>query len=85
MGIGAGILIVAVGAVLSFAVKVTDTHGFNVHTVGIILMVAGVAGVVLDLLLFMPRRRRVPTVAQSAQPVAYDNNGTVAQRRDDVV
>ena len=85
MGVGAGILIVAVGAVLRFAVKVTNTHGFNVHTVGIILMVAGVAGVLLDLVLFMPRRRRTTTVAQPVTTQPAYRDGTVVQRRDDYV
>lgn len=58
MGIGAGIFLVAVGAILRFAVSVNG-HGFNLHTIGIILMVVGVLGILLDLLLFMPRRRAV--------------------------
>lgn len=56
MGIGAGIFLIAVGAILDFAVSVSG-HGFNIHTVGLILMIVGVLGVLLDLLLFMPRRR----------------------------
>lgn len=60
MGIGVGLLLVAVGAVLTFAVNVTTT-GFNVNTIGIILMIVGALGVVLDLVIFTPRRRRVAT------------------------
>jgi hypothetical protein len=61
MGIGAGIFLVAVGAILAFAVNVTAT-GFNIHTIGLILMVVGVAGIILDLVLFMPRRRQTTVV-----------------------
>jgi hypothetical protein len=69
MGIGAGIFLVAVGAILAFAVNVTAT-GFNIHTIGLILMVVGIAGIILDLVLFMPRRRQTTVVSnnQVAQP-----------------
>ena len=40
MGIGVSLLLIAVGAVLAFAVHVTG-HGFNIHTIGIILLVVG--------------------------------------------
>ena len=63
MGIGAGIFLVAVGAILAFAVNYTAS-GFNIHTVGIILMIAGVAGIILDVALFAPRRRSRTTVMQ---------------------
>jgi hypothetical protein len=64
MGIGAGIFLAAVGAILTFAVSVTAT-GFNIHTIGIILMIVGVAGILLDLVLFMPRRRRTAVVTDN--------------------
>lgn len=60
MGIGAGIFLIAAGAVMRFAVSVNG-HGFNIHTIGIILMIVGALGILLDLLLFMPRRRTVDT------------------------
>ena|SRR5215208_2435961 len=47
------------GAILAFAVDVT-TSGFNLNTVGVILMVAGALGLVLSLLFwssFSPYRR----------------------------
>lgn len=58
MGIGVGILLIAVGAILDFAITVNG-RGFNIHTVGLILMIAGVVGILLELVLFMPRRRGV--------------------------
>jgi beta-lactamase regulating signal transducer with metallopeptidase domain len=64
MGIGAGIFLAAVGAILTFAVSVTAT-GFNIHTIGIILMIVGIAGIILDLVLFMPRRRRTTVVTDN--------------------
>jgi hypothetical protein len=49
MGIGVSLLLIAVGAVMAFAVHVTG-HGFNVHTVGIILLVVGAIGILLSLI-----------------------------------
>jgi len=50
-GLVASIIAFAVGAVLDFAVTVgPDQHGFNIHTVGIILMIVGVVGALLSLL-----------------------------------
>ena len=43
MGIGASLVLFAIGAVLRFAVTV-NTTGFNVHTIGIILMIVGAVG-----------------------------------------
>jgi predicted membrane channel-forming protein YqfA (hemolysin III family) len=60
MSIGASIFLLVVGAILTFAVNVT-AEGFNINTVGIILMVAGVVGLLLSLLFwssFSPYRRR---------------------------
>jgi len=48
MGIGVSMILIAVGAVLAFAVHVT-TSGFNVHTVGYILLVVGIVGVLISL------------------------------------
>jgi hypothetical protein len=49
MGIGVGIFLIAVGAVLAFAIHVTNTSGIDLHTIGIILMVVGGLGVLLSL------------------------------------
>ncbi|MHB8506206.1 MAG: DUF6458 family protein [Acidimicrobiales bacterium] len=48
MGIGTSILLIAVGAVLDFAVSV-QTSGFDINTVGLILMIVGAVGLVLSL------------------------------------
>jgi hypothetical protein len=61
VGIGFSIFLFVVGAILTFAVDV-NTQGFDLHTVGVILMVAGVVGLLLSLLFwssFSPYRRRV--------------------------
>jgi hypothetical protein len=48
MGVGSSIVVFAVGAVLRFAVTVTTT-GFNLHTIGLILMIVGVFSFLVSL------------------------------------
>jgi protein-S-isoprenylcysteine O-methyltransferase Ste14 len=49
MGIGTSIFLIAVGAILRFAVSV-HASGFSIHTIGVILMVVGVIGLLISLL-----------------------------------
>jgi hypothetical protein len=51
VSIGTSIVLFAVGAVLRFAVSVTTT-GFNLHTIGLILMIVGAVGFFVSLLLW---------------------------------
>lgn len=46
MGLGVSIFLIALGAILRFAATVS---GVSVHTVGVILMIVGVVGLVLSL------------------------------------
>jgi uncharacterized membrane protein len=62
MGIGVSILLMAAGAIMTFAVEVENPDGFNLNTVGIILMIAGAIGLVATLLVFGPRSRRETVV-----------------------
>lgn len=48
MGIGMAIFLIAVGAILRYAVTVTIS-GVELQTVGLILMIAGVIGLVISL------------------------------------
>jgi hypothetical protein len=57
MRIGTGIIVAAIGAILAFAVRDTIS-GIDLRMIGIILMVAGVLGVLLEVILFAPRRRQ---------------------------
>lgn len=54
MTIGAGLILIAVGAILRFGISTVSTHGFGVHTIGDILMIIGAIGVVLWLLVWAP-------------------------------
>ena len=49
MGIGTSIFLFAIGAILRFAVDV-QTNGFNIHTIGVILMIVGIIGALLSLM-----------------------------------
>ena len=80
MGIGVGILLMAVGAILTFAVHVT-TSGFNIHTVGVILMIAGALGLVVTLTIFAPRRRATTVQERTVSPNPLVAGGAVTQER----
>lgn len=63
MSTGTCIALIAVGAILRYAVTTNQTHGINVHVVGLIVLLAGVLGLLLSLLAWSPlnpnRRRAV--------------------------
>jgi uncharacterized membrane protein HdeD (DUF308 family) len=60
MTIGTSLFLIAVGAILKWAVTV-DVEGFNLHTAGVVLMVVGALGLILGLvLLFRGRSPDVP-------------------------
>lgn len=67
MGIGSSIFLLAVGAILAFAVDAT-VAGLDIHLIGWVLMAAGVLGLVLTMFLLSPRRRR--TVTEQVVPGA---------------
>jgi membrane protein implicated in regulation of membrane protease activity len=66
MTIGTSIFLIALGAILAFAVNAT-VAGFSIQTAGVILMVAGVVGLVIGLFLLSSRR------AQPAERTAYED------------
>ena len=74
MGRGVGILLIAVGAILAFAVNVdTSGTGVNLHTVGLILLVVGVLGTALSMFFWSSwggfgRRRTTVAQAQRRRP-----------------
>ena len=49
MGFGVSFFLLAVGAILTFAVHVSNSHGFDINTIGVILMVVGALGLVCAL------------------------------------
>jgi hypothetical protein len=76
-GMVASIIAFAVGAVLDFALTVSpNQHGFNVHTVGIILMIVGAVGAVLSII------GLVSTNFRRHRTVIDDGRGNVVRRDD---
>jgi Domain of unknown function (DUF6458) len=71
MTIGGSIFLIALGAILRYAVDVT-VSGIEIQTIGLILMIAGVVGLVIGLFLLTQARNR---------PVAYDDRPVVDDRR----
>jgi uncharacterized protein DUF6458 len=70
MTIGGSIFLIALGAILRYAVDVT-VSGIEIQTIGLILMIAGVVGLVIGLFLLTQMRR---------DPVVYDDRRVVDDR-----
>ncbi len=67
MRIGAGLVLIAVGAILRFGISTVSTHGIAIHTIGDILMLVGVLGVVLWMVVWAPwSRGRRPAYREEA-------------------
>jgi hypothetical protein len=77
MTIAAAIFLIAVGAILKFATNL-HVQGVSIDTVGLILMIAGAAGLVLSFLqeAMWTRRREVPPAPGAPAP------GAVEERRE---
>ncbi|GAA4939753.1 DUF6458 family protein [Actinoplanes utahensis] len=84
MGIGASIFLIALGAILAFAVE-ADISGLDISVIGWILMLAGLAGLIITLAFWSRSRRTVVTRTQQP-PVAGATYATEYRevRRDDV-
>jgi len=52
MTIGTSLFVIAVGAILKYAVTREKIEGINLDTAGVILMIVGVVGLVLGLFLY---------------------------------
>jgi Flp pilus assembly protein protease CpaA len=59
MTLGTGLFLIAVGAILRFAVT-AEVAGVDIQTVGTILMVIGAIGFAIGLWIFISARRGVP-------------------------
>jgi hypothetical protein len=79
LGIGTSIFLIAVGAILRYAVT-TNVEGVNLDTVGLILLIVGVVGLALSLFwmaVWADRRRGV-----AATDGAVVRERDVVERRD---
>lgn len=66
MGIGTSLFLIAVGAILYFAVN-ASISGLSIATVGIILMVVGVLGLLISLFMLSSARRDDRTVVRDRE------------------
>src|SRR4051794_6661946 len=72
MGLGTSLFLITAGAVLKFAVHTTNTHGFDINTVGTILMIVGIVGFLASLIFWNSwggwggARRRTTTYVDDA-------------------
>jgi hypothetical protein len=66
MTIGTSIFLIAVGAVLKFAVT-ASVAGISIQTAGLILMLVGLLGLVIGLFMMASQRRR------DTRDVAYED------------
>lgn len=57
MAIGTSIALIAIGAILRFAVDFEIT-GIQIHTVGLILMIVGILGLAIGLVMMIAGNRR---------------------------
>jgi uncharacterized membrane protein YedE/YeeE len=69
MTYGTSLLLIAVGAILRYAVTAT-VSGIDLQVVGLVLMIVGIVGLILSLLWFgawAGRRREVPPVQREVR------------------
>lgn len=78
MTIGASLLVIAVGAVLKFAVT-THVNGINIGTIGIVLMIIGAVGLILGLVL-MTTRRRTDVISRPGHTTVVEPNDPLGPR-----
>lgn len=71
MSLGLGIVLFAIGAILTWALNVT-VDWIDLQMVGIILMVAGAIVIVLGIILLARRRRSIATSQTSVDPSTGD-------------
>jgi heme/copper-type cytochrome/quinol oxidase subunit 2 len=77
MTIGAALFLLAVGAILRFAVTTISTHGIDLHMIGDILMVVGVIGLVIWAVVWAPWAQRRRT---GYQRTTLDDDGPAGYR-----
>jgi Domain of unknown function (DUF6458) len=75
MGIGVSLILIAVGAILTWAVNAT-VSGLDINTIGVILMVVGAIGLLLSLMFWSSWggpgfARRRSTYVDEAPPPGY--------------
>lgn len=69
MGIGTSIFLIAIGAILYWAVN-ADISGLEISTIGLILMIVGIVGLLISIWFMSQanRRRDGATVVRDREP-----------------
>jgi ABC-type lipoprotein release transport system permease subunit len=67
MTYGGSIALIVIGAILRFAISYSPS-GIDLQLVGVILMIAGVVGLIISLVWMFGRRRRTVTTRSAAGP-----------------
>jgi hypothetical protein len=78
MKIGAALVLIAVGAILRFALTTVITHGVYLHTVGDILMGVGVLGLILWAVVWAPWSRNRGTTYRRTTRTEYPQDQQAA-------
>jgi hypothetical protein len=73
VGIGTSIFLIAVGAILYFAVN-ADISGLEISTVGLILMIVGIVGLLISLFYTTLATRRGTGAVPADRPVARERD-----------
>ena len=84
MGIGVGLFLMAVGAILAFAVT-AEVQGIDVATVGWILMILGAVGILLSLVLWSSRGWGTRRQIVEEEPGLVSGRRTIIEQRDDII
>ncbi len=87
MGIGGSIFLIALGAILAFAVN-AHISGLDINVVGYVLMLAGLVGLLITVWYWNSRRRSTVVSQRESRPVVRGDGTYVNEyresRRDDV-
>jgi hypothetical protein len=90
MRIGAALALIAVGAILRFAIAISVTHGIYLQTIGDILMGVGLLGLILWFIVWAPwtqgrrTRYRQTTAVEGGRPYPPPSRAPGAYTRDEV-
>ena len=87
MGISVSILLIAVGAILTWGVT-ADAEGLDVNAIGVILMIVGVLGLVISLIFWSSwggfRRRAAYVEGAPVHPASAAPRRTTVVEEEDV-
>ena len=85
MGIAVSILLIAVGAVLTWGVT-AEAEGLDVNAIGVILLIVGILGLVLSMIFWSSwggfRRSTTYVEGGPARPVSWPRRRTVVEEDD---